>query len=76
MKAEELKNTLRKSAHWICPEDGDIVQLNVNKALDAIRVEQEQQLKAFCKYCESRQIKPKRFDFDEIIKDFMEQNVR
>lgn len=33
-------------------------------------VGQSEQLKAFCQYCESRQIKPKRFNWDEIIKDF------
>ena len=27
-------------------------------------------LKTFCKYCEDRQIEPKRFKWDEIIKDF------
>ena len=29
-----------------------------------------EQLKAFCQYCETRQIQPKRFKWDEVIKDF------
>ena len=29
-----------------------------------------EQLKAFCQYCETRQIQPKRFNWDEVIKDF------
>ena len=35
-----------------------------------IRVLDGELLKAFCKYCEDRQIEPKRFKWDEIIKDF------
>lgn len=33
-------------------------------------VERSKLLKAFTKYCESRQIEPKRFSWDEIIEDF------
>ncbi len=33
-------------------------------------VGRSEQLKAFCQYCETRQIQPKRFNWDEVIKDF------
>ena len=41
------------------------------KALSLFAVSgQSEQLKAFCQYCETRQIQPKRFKWDEVIKDF------
>jgi hypothetical protein len=33
---EKLKVTIRDSAHWVCPEDKDIVQINVNKASEIL----------------------------------------
>jgi hypothetical protein len=36
MDRDKLKEALRRSAHWVCPEDKDIIQLNVNTAADRI----------------------------------------
>ena len=47
---------------------------SIEKLNQALRIHdvvgRSEQLKAFCQYCETRQIQPKRFNWDEVIKDF------
>ena len=84
MKTEQERKTARAIMEALLEVDVDAYQRTVTDAEDTIcRVLQQvkncdladvvgrsKQLKAFCQYCESRQIKPKRFNWDEIIKDF------
>ena len=61
MKHEKLieKHLGINTPYWIKEK----VNNSINEAL-------MQPLKDFCQYCESRQIEPKRFKWEEIIKDF------
>ena len=65
---------MKEEIYKICTQlnDGQIAVVEAQEQLLLLFsvVGRSEQLLAFCQYCESRQIEPKRFSWDEIIKDF------